>query len=81
VGHNVLVINNRQGSELQLTEVKVDNPNFTTEVIPLQAGQRYQVAVSMKAGTPKGTQKATVTIATSDPVRKLIDVPVQALVQ
>jgi hypothetical protein len=81
VGHNVLVINNRQGSELQLTDVAVDNTNFSTEVIPLQAGQRYQVAVSMKAGVPKGEQKATLKITTSDPLRKLIEVPVMATVQ
>jgi len=81
VGQNFLVVNNRQGAELQLSDVKVDNANFSTEVIPLQAGQRYQVAVSMKAGVPKGTQKATVTITTSDPLRKLLEVPVQAVVQ
>ena len=81
VGQNFLVVNNRQGAELQLSEVKVDNSNFSTEVIPLQAGQRYQVAVSLKAGVPKGTQKATVRIITSDPLRKLIEVPVQAVVQ
>jgi hypothetical protein len=81
VGQNFLVVNNRQGAELQLSEVKVDNPNFATEVIPLQAGQRYQVAVSMKAGVPKGAQKATVKISTSDPLRKLIEVPIQAVVQ
>ncbi len=81
VGHNVLVINNRQGSQLQLTDVSVDNPNFTAEVIPLQAGQRYQVAVSMKAGVAKGEQKGTLKIATSDPIRKLIEVPVLATVQ
>ena len=81
VGQNFLVVNNRQGTELQLSEVKVDNPNFATEVIPLQAGQRYQVAVSMKAGVPKGAQKATVKISTSDPLRKLIEVPIQAVVQ
>lgn len=81
VGQNFLIVNNRQGAELQLSEVKVDNSNFATEVIPLQAGQRYQVAVSLKAGVPKGTQKATVKITTSDPLRKLIEVPVQAVVQ
>lgn len=81
VGHNVLVINNRQGAQLQLTDVSVDNPNFSTEVIPLQAGQRYQVAVSMRAGVPKGEQKGTLKIATSDPIRKLIEVPVLATVQ
>ncbi len=81
VGHNVLVINNRQGAELTLSDAKVDNPNFTTEVIPLQAGQRFQVAVSMKAGTPKGDQRGTLTIKTSDPARKVIEVPVLATVQ
>jgi hypothetical protein len=81
VGQNFLIVNNRQGAELQLSEVKVDNSNFATEVIPLQAGQRYQVAVSLKAGVPKGTQKATVKITTSDPLRKLIEVPVEAVVQ
>ncbi len=81
VGRNVLIINNRQGAELQLSDVKVDNPNFTTEVTPLQAGQRFQVAVSMKAGVPKGPQKATVKIATSDPLRKSLEIPVQAIVQ
>ncbi len=81
IGHNVLIINNRQGAELQLSDVRVDNPNFTTEVIPLQAGQRYQVAVSMKAGVSKGAQKATLTIATNDPLRKSIEIPISAVVQ
>ena len=81
VGRNVLVINNRQGTELQLTDVKVDNANFTTEVTPLQAGQRFQVAVSMKAGVAKGAQKATVKITTNDPLRKALEIPVQAVVQ
>jgi hypothetical protein len=81
VGRNLLVINNRQGSELQLTDVSVDNTNFSAEVIPLQAGQRYQVAVSMKAGVPKGEQKGTLKISTSDAMRKVIEVPVVAMVQ
>jgi hypothetical protein len=81
IGQNVVVINNRRGTEMQITEAKLDNPAFSAEVIPLQAGQRYQVAVTMKVGTPKGAQKATLKLSTSDPARKLISVPVQALVQ
>ncbi len=81
VGHNLLVINNRQGAQLELKDVSVDNPNFSAEVMPLQAGQRYQVAINMKAGLPKGEQKGTLKIATSDPIRKLIEVPVVATVQ
>jgi len=59
----------------------VDNPNFTTEVTPLTAGQKYQLAVSLKAGAPKGTQKAIVKITTNDPLRKEIDIPVLANVE
>ena len=81
IGHNVLIINNRQGAELQLSDAKVDNPNFTTEIIPLQAGQRFQVAVSVNAGTPKGAQNGTLTIATNDPMRKTIAIPITAVVQ
>lgn len=81
VGRNVMVNNNRQGTELKLTDVSVDNPNFTTEVLPLQPGQRFQVAVTMKAGVPKGVQKATLRITTSDPTRKSIEIPIQAIVQ
>jgi len=81
VGRNVILINNRQGAQLELTKLEVDNAQFSYEVIPLQAGQRYQVAVTMKAGTPKGAQKGTLTISTNDPARKTITVPIQATVQ
>ena len=81
VGRNVILINNRQGAQLELTKIEIDNPQFTYELIPLQAGQRFQVAVTMKAGTPKGAQKGTLTIATNDAARKSISVPIQATVQ
>ena len=81
IGRNVILINNRQGTQLELTKVEIDNPQFTYELIPLQAGQRFQVAVTMKAGTPKGAQKGTLSIATNDPSRKSISVPIVATVQ
>lgn len=81
VGQPVLLVNNRQGSELQITEATVDNPAFSAQVMPLQAGQRYQIAVTLKAGAAKGALKGVLKIATSDPTRKLIEVPVQAQVQ
>jgi Protein of unknown function (DUF1573) len=81
VGRNIILINNRQGTNLELTKVEVDSKDFTTEVIPLQAGQRYQVAVSMQPGIAKGSQKATLKISTNDPSRKFIEVPIQAVVQ
>jgi len=81
VGSNVLLVNNRQGSTLEITEAKVDNPYFKTDIIPLQAGQRFQIAVSLQVGAPKGLQKGTLSIATTDPLRKLIEVPVSAQVE
>ncbi len=81
VGQPVLLVNNRQGTELQISEATVDNPAFTTQIMPLQAGQRYQIAVTLKAGAAKGSLKGVLKIATNDPTRKVIEVPVQALVQ
>lgn len=81
VGSNVLLVNNRQGSTLEITGAKVDNQYFKTDVIPLQPGQRFQIAVSLQVGAPKGLQKGTLSIATTDPSRKLIEVPVTAQVE
>lgn len=81
VGSNVLLVNNRQGNNLEITEAKIDNQFFKTDIITLQPGQRFQIAVSLQVGAPKGAQKGTLTIATNDPVRKLIEVPVSAQVE
>ena len=81
VGRNIILVNNRQGTQLELTKVEVDNPGFTAEVIPLQAGQRFQVAVTMQAGLAKGAQKATLKIATNDATKPTILVPIQVSIQ
>lgn len=81
VGSNILLINNRQGTELKINEATIDNQVFKVEVIPLQPGLRFQIAVTLQVGAPKGEQKATLRISTTDPVRKLIEVPVIAQVE
>jgi hypothetical protein len=81
IGRNLILVNNRQGAQLELTKVETDNPAFTVEVVPLQAGQRYQVAISMAAGISKGTLNATLKISTNDPARGQIDLPIKAVVQ
>jgi len=81
VGRNVILINNRQGTQLELTKLELDNSQFTTELIPLQAGQRFQVAVTMQPGSAKGAQKGVLKISTNDPSRKLIEVPIKVTVQ
>jgi Protein of unknown function (DUF1573) len=81
IGHNILLINNRPSFELKLGDLKIDDPEITTDVITLQPGQRYQVAISLKAGATKGEHKTVLRIGTNDALRKLIEVPVQATVQ
>ncbi len=81
VGRNLIVVNNRQTTQLEITSVNVTDPAFTTEVIPLQAGQRFQVAVTMQPGMAKGRHSATMTINTNDPARGQIEIPIQVNVQ
>ncbi|MBI4917042.1 MAG: hypothetical protein HY825_14465 [Acidobacteria bacterium] len=81
VGRPVILVNNRQGSQLEITKVEVDNPNFTAESTPIQAGQRWQVVVNLKPGATRGEHRGTLSITTNDPVFALITVPVRAVVQ
>jgi len=81
VGRNIILVNNRQGAQLELTSAEVDNSDFSVEVIPLEAGQRFQLAVSLPVGASKGEHKGTLTIKTNDPSRSTIKVPVTAKVQ
>lgn len=81
VGSNVLLVNNRQGTQLEITEAVVDNPSFKVEVIPLQPGQRFQIAITLQVGAAKGAQKGTLRISTNDPLRKVLEVPVTAQVE
>jgi hypothetical protein len=75
VGRNLLVLSNRQGAQLEIKSAEVDSPDFKTELVPLEAGQRFQIAVSIPAGLSKGEHK------TNDPTRGSIEVPVQAIVR
>jgi hypothetical protein len=81
IGRNVILINNRQESNLELSEAKVSDSAFKADIVPLTAGQRYQVAVSLIPGAAKGEHKGTLTITTNDPSRPTIQVPVEATVQ
>lgn len=81
IGRNLLLVSNRPEAKLELTAVEVDNKVFSTEVIPLTAGQRYQVAVTLGAGAARGTHKTTLRIKTNDPARPSIEIPVLAVVQ
>ncbi len=81
VGRTLLLINNRPNHDLQINRAQVTSDLFTTEVTPLQPGQRYQVAVTLKAGAPKGAHNAALVVETNDPTRSRIEVPVRVTVQ
>lgn len=81
VGRALLLINNRQNHDLQIANAKVSSELFSAEVTPLQPGQRYQVAVTLKAGAPKGTHKTTLVIETNDPAKPRVEVPLSVTVQ
>jgi hypothetical protein len=81
IGHNLLLINNRPEFVLKLSEPKIEDPDLSAKVTELDPGKRFQVAVSLKAGASKGTHKATLRIETNDSLRKLLEVPVQVVVQ
>lgn len=81
VGRALLLVNNRQNHDLQIGSAKVTSDLFTVEVTPLQPGQRYQVAVTLKAGAPKGNHKATLVVETNDPTKPKLEVPVNVTVQ
>lgn len=81
VGRNLVVVNNRQGHQLAITEAALDNGNFTTEIAPLRGGQRFQVTVTLKADAPKGDYRGVLRLRTNDPRQTLIEIPVQAAIR
>ncbi|MGC8917002.1 MAG: DUF1573 domain-containing protein [Thermoanaerobaculum sp.] len=81
VGRALLLVNNRQNHDLQVASAKASSDLFTVEVTPLQPGQRYQVAVTLKAGAPKGVHKASLVVETNDPTKPKLEVPISVTVQ
>lgn len=81
IGRNLVLISNRQGHEMKIAKAEVDNAAFSVETTQMGGGQRFQVAVTLKPGTPSGTHRGILKVSTNDPARPLIEVPVQAVVR
>jgi Protein of unknown function (DUF1573) len=73
-GRNVFVVNNQE-KPIHVTGAKIDDDAFTVGVLPIEAGKRYQITVTVKAEAPAGLHKTVLHINTDDP--KFSDLQVQ----
>lgn len=78
-GRNLIVVNNRtDGTRVEITGARVDDPGFDAQVTTIEEGRRYQVTVVVKADADAGSRDATLTLTTTDEVYPTVTVPVRA---
>jgi hypothetical protein len=77
-GRNVVVVNNRPNSKVNITNAEIDDPAFEAVVHTIEAGKRYQVAVTIKGDAEPGQRDVTLTLSTTDPQFSELKVPIRA---
>lgn len=78
-GRNLIVVNNRtDGTRVEVTGAKVNDPAFDAQVTTIEQGRRYQVTVVIKAEADPGSRDATLTLTTTDKDFPTVTVPVRA---
>lgn len=78
-GRNLIVVNNRtDGTKVEVTGAKIDDPAFEVQVATIEEGRRYQVTVVVKADADPGSRNATLTLTTTDEDFPTVTVPVRA---
>lgn len=78
-GRNLIVVNNHtDGTRVEITGAKVDDPGFDAQVTTIEKGRRYQVTVVVKADADPGSRDATLTLMTTDKDFPTVTVPVRA---
>ncbi len=77
-GRNLIIVNNRLGTSVEITEAVIDDPAFTAEIMPIDKGKRYQVTVSIKRDASIGVKDAVLVLKTTDPDTPELRVPVRA---
>ena len=76
---NVIVVNNQADNPIKVTEAVVDDDDFTTAIVEVEPGKRYQVTVTVKRGAAgNGIKDATLTLTTTDGQEPEMKVPVRA---
>lgn len=78
-GRNLIVVNNRtDGTKVEITGAKVDDPAFDARVSTIEDGRRYQVTVVVKPDADPGSRDATLTLSTTDRDFPTVTVPIRA---
>ncbi len=77
-GRNLIIVNNRPGTSVEITEASIDDPAFSTEIVAVEKGKRYQVTVSVKRDASVGVKNATLVLKTTDPDTPELKVPIRA---
>jgi hypothetical protein len=80
-GRNLIVVSNRLGTSVDITEASIDDPAFTTEVVSVEKGKRFQVTVSVKRDAASGIKNATLVLKTTDPDFPELKVPISASIR
>ena len=80
-GRNLIIVNNRPDSKMSITEATINDPAFSTDILALEEGQRYQVTVTVKKDAVPGIKDAMLVLKTTDAVFKELRVPVRANVR
>lgn len=80
-GRNLIVVNNRPGTSVEITDASIDDAAFSTEIVPVDNGKRYQVTVSIKRDAKAGVKDATLVLKTTDPDYPVLKVPVRASIR
>lgn len=75
---NLIVVNNRQGTKVEITEASINDPAFTAEIVPVEVGERYQITVGVKGDASAGIKDATLVLKTTDPDFPELTIPVRA---
>ncbi len=80
-GRNLIVVNNRADSTINVTSASIDDPAFTAEILPIEEGVRYQVTVNVARDAAAGLKDATLVLKTSDADFPELRIPVRAQVR
>lgn len=75
---NLIIVNNRPKSSVDITSATLDDPAFSVELVPVEAGKRYRATVSVNREATPGIKDATLVLKTTDADFPELIVPVRA---
>ena len=76
-GRNVIIVSNRS-KPVKVTKATIGDAAFTTSIMPIEEGRRYEVSVIVSPKAAPGLHATTLVIHTTDPAHPELKVPVRA---